>query len=206
MFDSRWVTQTPTRSLAQMQELLREHEREQVGATLPVHPRLAPAFPHGLRAGAVYAVSGSVSIGLALLAGASQQRSWCVAVGTPHLSIEAADRWGVDLDQMVLVPSPGRAVWDAVGTLVDAADLILTAAAPVAPAQARRLEARLRARQTTLVVLGEWPQPAATLQVRTVGWTGLGQGSGCLTEQHLELTVTERHRRRTTRLTVPERP
>lgn len=199
------MTQTPTRALAEMQELLRRHESEPA-AGFPVHPRLAQAFPHGLRAGAVYAVSGSVSMAVAMLAAASQRGSWCAAVGTPNLSVEAATQWGVDLDQLVLVPSPGAALWDAVGTLVDAADLILTAAAPIAPAQARRLEARLRARQSVLVVLGEWPQSTVTVQARTLGWAGLGQGSGCLTEHHLELTVTERHRSRTTRLTVPEHP
>ncbi|WP_018154950.1 hypothetical protein [Demetria terragena] len=199
------MTQTATRSLTDLRDLLRQHEDEPVSRGLPVHHHLAEAFPRGLRPGAVYQVSGSTAIAVALLAAASQQ-GWCAAVGLPDVSLEAAARWGTALDQLILVPRPGHETWDVVGTLIDAVDLILVASAPIAPAQARRLEARLRARQVALIVLGLWPQATATIEAKTTGWVGLGHGDGCLTEQHLEVTVTEKHRQRTSYLTVPERP
>lgn len=205
VFDPGLVTTTATRSLADLQEMLSRHESEPVATGVPVHPRLAPVFPRGLRPGAVHQVTGSATLATALLSAASQQ-GWCAAVGLPNLSVEAADRWGTALDQLVLVPQPGRDTWEVVGTLVDAVDLILVASAPIAPAQARRLEARLRARQVALVVLGAWPHAAVTVEATTLGWTGIGQGAGGLTAQHLEVTVTERHRRRTSRLTVQEQP
>ncbi|AKU18787.1 hypothetical protein VV02_09530 [Luteipulveratus mongoliensis] len=176
--------------------------------TLPVHPRLAPAFPAGLRRGAVYSLVGSVSVALALLAGSSQRGSWSGIVGLPDLGVEAAAAWGVDLDHLVLVPSPSPEQWvTAVAALAEVADLVV-ACPPgrITAGDVQRLTARLRTRRSSLIVTGPWEHPAATIHATTVGWDGLGQGHGCLVRQHLQLDVVERHRRRSVRIMVPESP
>ncbi len=62
---------------------------------LPVDPALAPILPHGLRRGSTVAVTGSVSLVLALLGAASADGAWCALVGFPHISAEAAYEYGV---------------------------------------------------------------------------------------------------------------
>lgn len=125
---------------------------------------------------------------------------WCGAVGLPELGMEAARQWGVELSRLVLVPDPGN--WlETVATLIEGLDVVMAAAPPPLPPTAvRRLTARLRSRGASLVVLGEWPHPAATIDVRTVGWHGLGQGHGCLSAQEVEVTVVRHHHGRSVRL------
>ncbi|MDU1065446.1 MAG: hypothetical protein E7A56_11470 [Cutibacterium avidum] len=107
---------------------------------------------------------------------------------------------GVELSRLVLVPHPGN--WlETVATLVEGLDVVLAAAPPPLPMTAsRRLTARLRSRGSTLVVLGPWPNPAARIDVRTMGWQGLGQGYGCLSAQELEVTVVRHHHNHSVRL------
>lgn len=143
-----------------------------------IHPLLQPLFPGGLMP-AVYRLDGASSVGLGLLT-----HGWCGVVGLPELSVEAARQWGVELSRLVLVPHPGN--WlETVATLIEGLDVVLAAAPPPLPMTAsRRLTARLRSRGSSLVVLGPWPSPAARIDVRTVGWQGLGQGYGCLSALH----------------------
>ena len=125
---------------------------------------------------------------------------WCGVVGLPELSVEAARQWGVELSRLVLVPDPGN--WlETVATLIEGLDVVLAAAPPTLPMTAeRRLTARLRSRGSALVVLGPWSNPAARIDVRTIGWQGLGQGYGCLSAQELEVTVVRHHHNRSVRL------
>ena len=88
------------------------------GTTLPVHPALADILPGGgLRSGSVYAVDPSPSLLFALLGAPSQAGSWCAAVGMPDLGVEAAERLGVSLSRLVLIPDPGPR-WLAVAATV----------------------------------------------------------------------------------------
>ena len=157
-------------------------------------PLLQPLFPGGLMP-AVYRLDGASSVGLGLLT-----HGWCGVVGLPELSVEAARQWGVELSRLVLVPDPGN--WlETVATLIEGLDVVLAAAPPTLPMTAeRRLTARLRSRGSALVVLGPWSNPAARIDVRTIGWQGLGQGYGCLSAQELEVTVVRHHHNRSVRL------
>jgi hypothetical protein len=57
---------------------------------LPVHSALSEVLPGGLRRGSTVAVSGSMSLLLAMLGAASAGGAWCALVGFPRISAEAA--------------------------------------------------------------------------------------------------------------------
>lgn len=174
---------------------------------LPVHPALAALLPGGgLRPGAAYSLAPSASLLLALLAEASQAGSWCGVVGLPDLGAEAAERAGVDLSRLVLIPEPGQR-WLAVTATV-AEVLPVVAVRPgsrMSDGQVSRLSARLRDRGGVLLVQGAWPQAEAVLEVGRPAWEGLGRGHGYLAGR--EVTVRSTSRRwpvpRTGRMLLP---
>src|SRR5436190_22909358 len=98
-----------------------------VGFAVP--EALRSAFPSGLRAGAAYAVSGSLTLALVLLAEACRQGAWCAIVGLPGLGMEVAARQGLDLDRVLLVPAPGDQWSTVVAALAEIVPVVL--AAPV---------------------------------------------------------------------------
>lgn len=161
---------------------------------LPVHPLLAELLPGGgLRPGAVYSLAPSASLLLALLAEATQAGSWCAVVGVPELGAESAERLGVDLSRLVLVPEPG-ARWLGVASAV--ADVLsVVAVRPsgrVTDAEASRLGARLRDRGAVLLVQGAWPQVEAVLELDAPEWSGLGAGHGYLAGRAVTVRSTSR--------------
>ena len=198
---------TATR-MAQLHELLQRHETSPAAGSVPVHPRLAPLFPHGLRAGAVYSLHGSMSAALALLAGPSMAGSWCGVVGVPDLGVEAAADWGVWLDRLALIPHVCAEDWTSVvAALVEVCALVVaTPPEHITPGEVSRLLARLRTSGSSLVVLGDWPRAAATLTGRIVRWDGLYDGHGHLSGGTLRFEMTERHRTRHVELEMPVRP
>ncbi|MGH9265128.1 MAG: hypothetical protein ACRD1D_10600 [Acidimicrobiales bacterium] len=165
---------------------------------LPVLAPIEPLFPaRGLRRGSVVAVSGSTSLSLSVLAAASEQGSWCAAVGFPSLGMAAAAELGVVLERFPLVPSPGRSsgaggwAW-VVAALLDACDVVLARPpAHVKAADARRLTARVRERGSVLVVSGgRWPEPAEVqLTVAAAAWEGVGRGHGRLRGRRVEVVA-----------------
>jgi hypothetical protein len=175
---------------------------------LPTHPALAELLPGGgLKQGAMYSVESSATLLLALLAGPSAAGSWCGVVGVPEFGIEAAASFGIDLDRLVLVPSPGDQ-WLAVTAAI--AD-VLTVVVIKPPRQASegnlaRLTARLRQRGSTLLVVGSWPQSEAMLSLSQSNWTGIGDGAGHLTARQVTVTVSTRAggRPRSTRMWLPD--
>lgn len=161
---------------------------------LPTHPALAELLPGGgLKPGAAYSLPSSTSLLLALLAQPSQAGSWCAVVGMPELGAEAAERLGVDLGRLVLVPEPG-ARWLAVAsTLADVLPVVVVRPqGRMAGAETARLAARLRDRGTVLLVQGPWPQAEATLRVSEPEWSGLGDGHGYLAGRTLTVTASSR--------------
>lgn len=198
---------TATR-MAQLHELLQRQETTPAASSVPVHPELAPLFPRGLRAGAVYALHGSMSAALALLAGPSMAGSWCGVVGVPDLGVEAAADWGVWLDRLALIPRVAAEDWTSVvAALVEVSALVVaTPPEHISPGEVSRLLARLRTSGSTLVVLGDWPRTAATLTGRIVRWDGLYDGHGHLSGGALRFEVTERHQTRHVELEMPVRP
>jgi hypothetical protein len=180
---------------------------------LPVLPALASLLPEaGLRRGSTVAVSGSVALAMALLAGPSAAGSWGAVVGLPSLGAEAAAEMGVALERLALVPEPGIERWPVVvAALLEDLDIVLAVPPPrVRAAHARRLSARARERDGVLVVLGSRGLGAEPvdlqLAVKDGRWTGLGRGHGRLVARQVEVVARGRRaaaRERRARLWLP---
>jgi len=162
---------------------------------LPVRPPLDALFPDGgLRRGSVVVVEGSLWLALALAAGASAGGSWCGVVGVPYLGGAAAAEAGIDLDRLVLVPSPGEQWSTAVAALLDGFDLVVARPTrAVKSGEARRLAARARERRSAIVAVGDWPD-AVDLRLRVTDseWAGLHAGYGRLSARHCRVAARGR--------------
>jgi hypothetical protein len=159
---------------------------------LPVHPALAEVLPNGLRRGSTVAVSGSISLLLATLGAASAGGAWCVLVGFPRISAEAAAEYGVDLSRLAIIPEPGSAWTTAIGALLDAVDLVAARPPRLAPGDVRRLAARARTRESVLLPYGAWPGADVRLQADGGRWSGIGDGTGRLRARRLEVRAEGR--------------
>jgi hypothetical protein len=159
---------------------------------LPVHPALSTVLPAGLRRGSTVAVSGSISLLLALLGAASADGAWCALVGFPKISAEAAAEYGVDLSRLAVVPSPGASWTTAVGALIDAVDVVAARPPRLVPGDVRRLAARARTRESVLMPFGEWPGADVRLEAGAVRWSGIGDGTGRLRARRIEVRADGR--------------
>lgn len=161
---------------------------------------LRSAFPAGLRAGATYAATGSLTLALVLLAEACSQGAWSAVVGLPGLGLETATRLGLDLERVLLVPSPGEQWATVVAALAEIVPVVLARPVRLAPTEASRLTARLRERGCTLLLTEPppptWPALQASLHASPAGWRGLGHGHGCLLQRRLAVEVCQRTGRR----------
>ena len=176
---------------------------------LPTLPALAPLLPGGaLRQGSVYSVTGSLTLAMTLLAAPSASGAWCGVVGVPDFGAEAAARLGIELDRLVLAPSPGDQWLTVTAALADVLSIVvMQPAGRVRDADAARLSARLRQRGATLVVLGDWPQSEATLRIDASQWQGLGNGHGYLSAREATAASAGRlgmSRPRNARLWLPD--
>jgi len=163
---------------------------------LPVLAPLAPLLPDAaLRRGSVVSITGSTSLALALLAGASAAGSWCAAVGLPSLGVVAAAEVGIALDRFPLVAAPANAdewAW-VVAAVVDAVDVVLARPpGPVREALGRRLASKVRERSAVLVAIGSWPGADVRLAVRGAAWEGVGHGDGRLRSRRIEVVANGR--------------
>ena len=176
--------------------LAREH-------LLPVDPPFEPLMPEGgLRRGTVTQVqgAGATSLALALLAGCSAAGSWLAVVGVPGLGLDAVGELGVALERLLLVDvatGPGSTGdWPTVvAALLDGVDAVLVEVPRhTRVAEARRLQARLRERGATLVVVGAAGafEPDLVMVGGTPVWHGLGTGWGHLRSRCLPVEVTGR--------------
>lgn len=200
---------TRSKTAAQLPDLIR-----QLQGPAGIRPRLFPApagvaevLPDsGLRRGSAYALDTPGALLLALLAEPSRDGAWCGVVGIPELGTEAAREAGVAMERLVLVPDPGRRWLSVVAALAEVLGVIaVRPAGAVSPADANRLASRLRDREATLLVIGHWPRPEATLRVESVRWSGVGMGYGHLEKREVTLSVTSKRHPlpRTTRLLLP---
>jgi hypothetical protein len=176
---------------------------------LPTSAAIAAVLPGGaLRQGAAYSVEGSLTLAMAMLAGPSASGAWCAVVGVPDFGAEAASRFGVDLERLVLVPDPGEHWLSVTAALIDVVTVVLLAPPRrAADADAARLSARLRQRGAALVTLGPWPGSEASLSIDRGLWSGLQAGSGYLRAREATITATGRlggGRPRRTRLWLPD--
>ena len=154
---------------------------------LPVHPALHEVLPAGLRRGSTVAVSGSISLLLALLGAASADGAWCALVGLPRVSAEAAAEYGMDLRRLAVIPSAGTGWTTALGALLDAVDIVAARPPRLAPGDVRRLAARARSREAVLMSYGDWPGADVRLRATDGRWTGIGEGYGRLRARRLEV-------------------
>jgi hypothetical protein len=155
----------------------------------------------GLQRGSVVRVegapgAGATSLMLALLAAATAAGEWAAVVdGESLLGGLAAAEAGVALERLAVVRSVPAALYGrVVATLLDGV-AVVAAFVPrgFRPADARRLEARVRERAGVLVAAGAWPGEAALrLRAEHSSWSGLGQGEGLLGERVLRVSVRGR--------------
>ncbi|WP_158864224.1 hypothetical protein [Leifsonia sp. AG29] len=162
--------------------------------SLETHPALRPLLPGGaLKAGAAYTVLGSTTLLMALLAGPSAAGAWCGVVGMPDFGAEAAGRFGVDLERLVLVPHPGEQWLTVTAAVVDVLSVVIVAPPSRATdGDVARLSARLRQRESVLIATAPWPQAEATLSVARSGWEGLGAGHGHLASRRVTVESVPR--------------
>jgi len=147
----------------------------------PVAEAFAPLLPDGgLRAGAAYGVSAGALL-LALLAGPSQDGSWCGVIGMPELGVEAAALAGVSLDRLVLVPQPGSRWLAVTAALADVVPVVaVRPSGVVTQADAAKLAGRMRDKDAVLLVDGAWPGAEASMSLDEPQWSGVGDGWGYL--------------------------
>ncbi len=174
---------------------------------IPTNPAIASLLPGGgLKQGAAYSVERSAMLIMALLAAPSAAGSWCAVVGVPEFGVEAAQRFGIDLERLVLVPQPGEQWLAVTAAIADVMGIVVTRPPKRASdSSVSRLTARLRQRGATLLVLGSWPHSEAMLSLSQSAWHGIGSGHGHLTAREVTVTVTSRAagRPRSARLWLP---
>jgi hypothetical protein len=176
-----------------LQERINQMQASRLGSTnLPTVPALARILPGGgLQSGGSYSVRNSAALAMALLAGPSAQGAWCGVVGLPEFSVEAAREFGINLERLILIPTPGAQWLTVTAALVDVVSVILTRAPEhLAPTDTARLKARLRQRGAALITLGSWQQSDSTLGVAESAWEGLGSGTGHLRARRMKITAT----------------
>jgi hypothetical protein len=181
---------------------------------LPVPDGLTELVPDGLRRGSTIAVTGSVSLLLALLGAPSRHGAWTALVGMPAINAEAAAEAGIDLSRLAVINPPDAgwtsSAWTtAVGALLDAVDVVVArpdvvqrgavpAGAGVSDGDARRLTGRARTKDALLVLFGQhaerWPAVQLRLSAEHAGWTGIGNGYGRLVRRRLMVSATGRGR------------
>ena len=169
--------------------------------TVPLHPALEGLLQ--LRTGASYAVD-SASLALGLAAGASRSGEWVGFAGWGDFGAEAATQWGIDLRRTVLVPEPGDLWLEVAAAMVDVLKVVVIKPPTHVDAKsASILDARLRARSSTLVAWGEWPRVEARLSAERVVWSGVGRGRGRLQHRALRVAVDRGSRRSSHDLRLP---
>jgi hypothetical protein len=154
---------------------------------------LRSAFPQGLRAGAAYSVSGSLTLALVLLAEACRRGPGAASSGCPGSGMEVAAHQGLDLDRVLLVPAPGDQWSTVVAALAEIVPVVLAAAGPAASRRGRATGgAAARARLHAAAEAGDLAGRPGDLHASPAGWRGLGEGHGCLLSRRIAVEV--RHR------------
>ncbi len=199
---------TAGEEIARLQSRIRDMQSTRLDTrAVRTHPALAGLLPGGsLRVGAAYSVEQSTALVMALMAGPSADGLWCGVVGMPDFGIEAASRFGIDLERLALVPDPGEEWLAATAAMADVVGVVVTRVpGRVSDATVSRLQARIRQRECVLVVLGSWPQSEAVLRLSESSWSGIGEGHGYLAARQAMVTVTARTGRpRRGRLWLPD--
>jgi hypothetical protein len=173
-------------------------------APLPVAAPFAPLFAEGgLGRGRSIACAGdaALSTALGLCAAATRAGSWLAVVGVPQLGVAAALEAGVAVERIVLAQPPraSREWITTVAALVEGFDLLVVAPpASLSEHDARRLQSRIAARQSVLVVVDlpallAAPSRAFSCDVDvradTVSWSGIEHGASHITRRTVRVRV-----------------
>jgi hypothetical protein len=166
--------------------------------TLPVIEPLASLLPSGsLVRGQAVACRGvaAPSLALALAVEAAAAGSWLAVVGMPWLGVEAAAELGIPLERLVRV-DPGDSDWaDITAAVLDGFEVVITPVPrrlPAAPL--RRVQARVKARESVLVAVGD-PRPLSAdvvIESSTPMWEGIEHGWGHLRGRRVTVEVSGR--------------
>jgi hypothetical protein len=187
------VVREPGEVVAALQRRIESLQGAPTRLTVPLHPALEGVLQ--LRTGASYAVD-SASLALGLAAGASRSGEWVGFAGWGDFGAEAASQWGIDLRRTVLVPEPGDLWLEVTAALVDVLKVVVIKPPTRVDAKsASVLDARLRARSSTLVVWGEWPSVEARVSAEQVVWSGIDHGRGRLKHRELRVAVVRGNQR-----------
>lgn len=188
------ATELPRQELLERLRLAAGGGGSSVKPTFPLPSELAGIMPAGgLVVGSAYSLGTAGALLLAMLAEPSREGSWCGVVGMPELGCEAAERAGICLDRLALVPAPADQ-WLAV-TAALAEVLPVVAVRPsgrVGAGDAARLAARLRDRGGVLLVHGDWPRAEAMLELTEPHWVGVGTGYGYLERREVLVSATSK--------------
>lgn len=185
---TRWMRPTPSPALvgplAPVAPVLPAPDAS--GDVQPVVPALAGLLPSGgLDRGAAMVVGGSTALVLALVAEASRSGSWIGLVALPRVGLLAAHQMGLDLERVVLVPTPGPDAPTVMAALLDGVDVVVVGEVALDDADRRRVSARARERGVVLLSTTPWTGARVVLTVTGSRWAGLGRGHGRLRERRL---------------------
>jgi hypothetical protein len=160
----------------ELAERLTQHQPSGYGP-LPVGPALSALFPSGgLERGHIYGCRGDASLSVlyALIARATQAGSWVATVNLFSLGLMSAREHGIALQRLLCVDAGTQpATWTQVmGACVDGLDVVVAYAPQCSLHDARRIEARLKAHGSVLVIVGDPGvfSPAVVLSSRTTQW------------------------------------
>lgn len=161
---------------AELAERLAQHRGSQYGP-LPVVSALSALFPTGgLERGHIYGCRGDASLSVlyTLTAHATQIGSWVATVNLYSLGLMSAREHGVALQRLLCVDAGTQATtWTSVvGACVDGLDLVVVHAPQCSLHDARRIEARLKAHGSVLIIVGDPGvfSPAVVLSSHTTQW------------------------------------
>jgi hypothetical protein len=187
-----------------------EHLAEPVAAaslardrTLPVVDPLVPLLPDGgLVRGRAVACGGAAGMSLAvsLAVAATVSGSWLAVVGVPTFGLEAAEEFGIPLERVVGVDAgPDRAHRESWAELVaatfDGFEVVITEVPQRLNAVlARRVQARLQAREAVMITLGSPGPFSADVELRADDpqWEGIAAGAGYLRGRRVAVSSSGR--------------
>lgn len=144
---------------------------------LPVGSQLASLFPAGgLERGHVYGCRGDawLSVMYALIARATQEGSWAAVVNLEFMGMMSAAEHGVALQRVLCVDAThdGGTWTHVVGACVDGIDVVVVYRPQCRPSDVRKLEARIKAHGTILIIVGDPGHfsPSVVLSTQTTDW------------------------------------
>lgn len=184
--------------------------------SLPVAEHLGALFDgRGLVRGRIVWCAGdaAMSLGLQVVARATQEGSWLAVIGLDDLGLQAAFEHGVALDRTVVVgPMRTPREWiSAVGAAVEGfAVVLLGVPRGVTAGDAQRLATRIQARRAVAVCVdcsrtskvASVFSPDVVVHTATTEWHGIEHGAGHVRCRDLEVEVSGRRVARSTRHTL----